>query len=125
MVFSGKWGRNVTNELGTIRTIAGTRGREQVDILSKQVLATRTLQKKLQDGDIIYWVKDPQKRAVDEIVGHLSIIHSKAGKLSVIHAAGSKDRQGTPGGGVVKEVPFSEYVRNMRFVGAFVTRFEQ
>ena len=52
-------------------------------------------------------------------------MHIKAGKPYVIHAAGSKDHNGTPGGGVVKEVPFPEYVQNMRFIGAFVTRFEQ
>jgi hypothetical protein len=26
---------------------------------------------------------------------------------------------------VVKEVPFADYVHSMRFIGAFVTRFEQ
>ena len=86
---------------------------------------TRGLQKNLQDGDIVYWVKDPKKRVVEEIVAHLSIVHIKGGKPYLIHAAGDKDRAGRPGGGVVKEVPFAEYVRNMRFIGAFVTRFEQ
>ena len=125
MVVSGKWGKNITAELGTTAKIPGTRGKDEVDILPKAVLATRTLQKKLEDGDIIYWVKDPKKRGSDEIVGHLSIIHIKAGKPFVIHAAGSKDREGTPGGGVVKEVPFAEYVHAMRFIGAFITRYEQ
>jgi cell wall-associated NlpC family hydrolase len=125
MVFSGKWGTNITPELGATKKISGTRGRDEVDILPKHILITRTLQKKLQDGDIVYWVKDPGRRASDEIVGHLSIIHVKAGRPFVIHASGSKDREETPGGGVVKEVPFSEYVQAMRFIGAFVTRFEQ
>ncbi len=125
MVYSGKWGRNVTQDLGATKGIAGTRGKEDVDILPKSILATRTFQKKLQDGDIVYWVKDPKKRASDEIVGHLSIIHIKSGKVYVIHAAGNKDRDGAPGGGVVKEVPFSDYVRSMRFIGAFITRFDQ
>ena len=125
MVFSGKWGRNITGDLGTVKTVPGTRGKEKVEILPKNILATRTLQKKLQDGDIVYWVKDPKKRASDEIVGHLSVIHLKSGKPYVIHAAGSKDHNGTPGGGVVKESPFPEYVQNMRFTGAFITRFEQ
>ncbi len=125
MVESGKWGRNVTGVLGATRTIPGTRGKEEVQILPRQTLITRTLQKKLQDGDIIYWVKDPKKRASDEIVGHLSVVHLKAGKPYLVHAAGNKDRNGTPGGGVVKEVPFSEYVQNMRFIGAFITRIEQ
>ena len=125
MVMSGKWGRNITADLGATTQIAGSRGKDVVDILPKNVLATRTLQKKLQDGDIIYWVKDPKKRAVEEIVAHLSIVRIKSGKPYLIHAGGDKDRQDKPGGGVVKEVPFSDYVRNMRFIGAFVTRFEQ
>jgi hypothetical protein len=125
MVFSGKWGKNITAELGAPRTIPGSRGRETVDILPKHILATRTFQKKLQDGDIIYWTKDPAKRAAEEIVAHLSIVRIKSGKPYLIHAAGSKDKEGASGGGVVKEVPFADYVHSMRFIGAFITRFEQ
>lgn len=125
MVFSNKWGRNITADLGALKQISGSRGRDRVDILPKNILATRTLQKKLQDGDIVFWVKDPKKRVVEEIVAHLSIVRIKSGKPYLIHAAGDKDRTDRPGGGVVKEVPFSDYVRNMRFIGAFVTRFEQ
>ncbi len=125
MVLSGKWGRNITADLGAVKTIEGTRGKEEVEILPKNVLATKALQKKLRDGDIIYWVKDPKKRAADEIVAHLAIIHIKTGRPYLIHASGSKDRPGAPGGGVVKEVPFAEYVHSMGFIGAFVTRFEQ
>ncbi|HTG00752.1 MAG TPA: NlpC/P60 family protein [Nitrospirota bacterium] len=125
MVFSGKWGKNITSDLGETKSITGSRGKETVDILPKNILATRTLQKQLQDGDIIYWVKDPKKRVVEEIVAHLSIVRVKSGKPYVIHAAGDKDRTNRPGGGVVKEVPFADYVRTMRFIGAFVTRFKQ
>ncbi len=42
-----------------------------------------------------------------------------------LHAAGSKNQWSTPNGGVVKEVLFADYVKNMKFIGAFVTRFEQ
>jgi hypothetical protein len=125
MVFSSKWGKNITAELGTPKMIPGTRGRDTVDILPKSVLATRTFQKKLQDGDIIYWAKDPKKRSAEEIVAHLSVIRIKSGKPYLIHAAGSKEKEGSPGGGVVTEVPFADYVHSMRFIGAFVTRFEQ
>ena len=125
MVMSDKWGRNITADLGSNTQIAGSRGKDTVDILPKNVLATRTLQKKLQDGDIIYWVKDPKTRMVEEIVAHLSFVRIKSGKPYLIHAAGNKDRQDKPGGGVVSEVPFADYVRNSRFIGAFVTRFEQ
>ncbi len=125
MVFSGKWGKNVTAELGAAKTIPGSRGKDTVDILPKSTLLTRGLRKNLQDGDIIYWVKDPKKRVVEEIVAHLAIVHIKGGKPYLIHAAGDKDRADRPGGGVVKEVPFAQYVQNMRFIGAFVTRFEE
>ncbi len=125
MVFSGKWGKNVTAELGAAKTIPGSRGKDTVDTLPKSTLLTRGLRKNLQDGDIIYWVKDPKKRVVEEIVAHLAIVHIKGGKPYLIHAAGDKDRADRPGGGVVKEVPFAQYVQNMRFIGAFVTRFEE
>ncbi len=124
MVMGGKWGKNMTAELGPTQTITGSRGKETVAILAKAVLATRKFQKELRDGDIIYWVKDPKKRVVDEIVAHLSIVRVKSGKPYLIHAAGSKDSATRPGGGVVKEVPFADYVAGMRFIGAFVTRFE-
>jgi hypothetical protein len=61
---------------------------------------------------------------VEEIVAHLSIVRVRSGKPWLIHAAGNKDSATRPGGGVVKEVPFADYVNNMRFIGAFVTRFE-
>jgi len=51
-----KWGKNITAELGTTSQIAGSRGKDTVNILPKNVLATQVLQKKMQDGDIIYWV---------------------------------------------------------------------
>ncbi len=125
MVTSGKWGKNITAELGSVKTVPGSRGKDTVDILPKSVLLTGAVQKKLQDGDIVFWVKDPNKRVVEEIVAHLSVVHLKNGKPYLIHAAGDKDRTDKPGGGVVKEVPFSSYARSMRFIGAFVTRFEQ
>jgi len=125
MVYSGKWGRNITSDLGATKTIKGSRGREEVIMLPKQTLLSRKFQKQLQDGDIIYWVKDPGKRVVEEIVAHLAFIRVKNGKPFLIHASGSKNKWGTPNGGVVKEVPFADYARDTKFVGAFVTRFEQ
>lgn len=125
MVFSGKWGKNVTAELGKTRSIPGSRGREEVAILPRAVLMTRTLQKNLRDGDILFWVKDPKKRVVEEIVAHLAIVSIKAGRPFLIHASGTKDRENAPGSGMVKEVLFAEYVRSMKFIGAMVTRFDQ
>jgi cell wall-associated NlpC family hydrolase len=125
MVFSGKWGKNITDELGATTTIRGSRGRDEVIILPKTALASRKVQKQLQDGDIIYWVKDPKKRAVGEIVAHLSFVRVKDGKAYLIHANGTKDSASKPGGGAVKEVLMADYVRDTRFIGAFVTRIEQ
>jgi len=96
-----------------------------VAILPRPVLMTGTFLKKLQDGDIVFWVKDPKKRAVEEIVAHLSFVAIKAGRPYLIHASGSKDRDGAPGSGMVKEVPLSEYARSAKFIGVFVTRFDQ
>ncbi len=124
MVFSDKWGKNITAALGAVETIPGSRGRETVDILPKNMLLRGSVQNQLQDGDILYWVKDPKKRSVEEVVAHLSIVHIKTGKPYLIHAAGDKDHAGRPGGGIVKEVPFADYVRHMKFIGAFVTRFD-
>ena len=125
MVYSGKWGTNITGELGAAKTIQGSRGRDEVVILPKQALQTRKLQKQLIDGDIIFWVKDPKKRVVEEIVAHLSFVHIKNGKPYLIHASGTKDSATKSGSGMVKEVSFADYVRDTKFIGAFVTRFEQ
>lgn len=125
MVFSGKWGRNITGELGTTAAITGSRGRDEVIILPKSVLALRKVQNKLQDGDIIYWVKDPGKRVVGEIVAHLSFVRVKDAKAYLIHASGTKVSASKPGGGVVKEVSMADYLRDTRFIGAFVTRFDK
>jgi len=125
MVFSGKWGKNITADLGATQKIAGSRGRDEVEILSRRAFRTKTVQEKLRDGDIIYWVKDPKKRVVEEIVGHLSFVRFRSGKPYIIHAAGSKKQWGTRDGGKVKEDSLADYVQNMRFIGAFVTRFEQ
>jgi len=125
MVFSGKWGRNITDELGKTTTIKGSRGRDEVIILPKQSLANKQFQTKLQDGDIIYWVKDPKKRVGEEIVAHLSFIQIKDGRPHLIHASGSKDNDTRRGGGVVKEVLLSDYLKDTKCIGAFVTRFEK
>jgi cell wall-associated NlpC family hydrolase len=125
MVYSGKWGRNITDELGRTTTAKGSRGHDRVNILPKTTLATAAFQKKLQDGDIIFWVKDPSKRVVDEIVAHLSFVRVKDGRPYLVHASGVKDNGVRPGHGEVKEVPFDEYLRGTKFVGAFVTRYGQ
>ncbi len=126
MVYSGKWGRNITDELGPTTIVAGSRGRDRVSILPKAALATKKVQKQLQDGDIIYWVKDPKKRSSAlEIVAHLSFVRLKDGKVFLVHAAGTKDSDTHPGKGQVREVALADYLRETKFIGVFVTRIEE
>ncbi len=126
MVYSGKWGRNITEELGRTTAVAGSRGRDTITMLPKESLAAKTVQQQLQDGDIIYWVKDPKKRsAAMEIVAHLSFVRLKDGKVYLVHAGGTKDSDTRPGKGQVKEVLLANYLHETKFVGALVTRLEQ
>ena len=61
-----------------------------VVILSKVAPIAKTAQKKLRDGDIIYTVREPQKRVVVVTVGHIAIVGIKSGELHIIDASGSK-----------------------------------
>lgn len=124
MIASGRWGRDITPELGKTIDIQGTRGRENVTILLKDELLKPDIHGRLKTGDLIYFVKDPAKRVVGEVIGHLGIIKVENGVLSLIHASGSKASDDSPGGGVVKKVDLLEYFTNMKFIGAKFTRFE-
>ena len=94
-------------------------------ILPKRTLLKPSFRRKLKDGDIIYWVKDPKKRVVAEIVAHLSFVRVQGGKVFLIHAGGVKDSESRPGRGEVKKVLLADYLRDTRFIGAFVTRLAQ
>lgn len=127
MVDSGKWGKEITSNLGRTIRILGSRGRDEVVIITKDELS-KTVgasgRSSLQDGDIIFFIKEPSRRAVGEIVGHIGIISVKAGVPYLIHASGRKDNADSKGNGIVKLVRLSEYAENMRFVGVRVTRFQ-
>lgn len=125
MVFSGKWGRNVTLRIGRTASMPGSRGRATVEYLPRDVLLEPSSYDRLKDGDIIFFVKDPARRVVGEIVGHLGIVGVEGGRVSLIHASGSKASAGKPGGGQVKKVDLAGYVRDMKFVGVLVTRFDR
>jgi hypothetical protein len=124
MVFSGKWGANITAGLGKTAAMPGSRGRSSVGYIPKDELLKFENYGKLQDGDIIFFLKDPSRRVVGEIVGHLGIISLGDCSIKLIHASGSKSSKGKPGGGIVKEVDLIQYLKDMKFVGALVTRFQ-
>lgn len=121
MIASGKWGKDVTAEIGKTSELPGSRGFKTVVYIPKSALLESP--SRLRSGDIVYFIKDPSRRVVGEIVGHLGIIKIEGGKASLIHASGSKDSQSKKGCGSVKEVDFMDYVKRMKFVGIKVTRF--
>ncbi len=121
MLDSGKWGREITEEIGPITEINGSRGREKVKIISKETMQNLldTGESPLQDGDIIFFVKSPDKRIKDEIVGHIGIVKKEDGILYLIHASGIKNQ-----GGIVKKVLLSGYIKSMPFMGVRISRFD-
>lgn len=115
MIRSGKWGADITPTLGETQKIAGSRGIYEVAIISKSVLAEAS--PRMIPGDIVFFVKDPSKRVVGEIVGHIGIY---VGDGMLVHAGGRKNK-----GGVVVEMPLDAYAKDMPFIGAIVTRFSE
>ncbi len=122
MIDSGKWGIEITARLGKTTDIQGSRGRGKVAIISKSHLLKDETLSKIKNGDIVFFIKSPLKRIVDEIVGHIGIIEVKKGRIYLIHASGTKGANAPPG--MVKRISFIDYIKKMDFVGIKVTRFE-
>jgi len=124
MIESGKWGKEVTSEVGRITKIKGSRGKDFVEFLPSTGLSDGV--KKLKSGDIVFFVKKPEKREVGEIIGHIGIIRVAKGQKDggkgeayLIHASGMKGK-----GGMVKEVLLKNYLSKMDFLGVKITRFQ-
>lgn len=117
MIESGKWGQEVTSGLGETVMIRGDRGRERIAMIRKQDIPK--MLSRLQNGDLVYFVKDPKKRISGEIIGHIGIIKIDAEKTYLVSAFGRKNR-----GGKVKKILLSEYSTGMPFVGIRVSRLE-
>jgi cell wall-associated NlpC family hydrolase len=123
MIDSGKWGREITSELGRTRYVKGSRGKIRVAFLPPRELKKGI--SRLKNGDLLFFIKDPRKRISGEIVGHMGIVKVEAqtGKASgkrvyLIHAGGTKKR-----GGVVKKVLLTDYIKTMPYMGVRITRF--
>ncbi len=104
--------------------IKGSRGKDFVEILPPTELLKGV--KRLKSGDIVFFVKKPEKRKVGEIIGHIGIIRVEKsqkgggkGEAYLIHASGIKGK-----GGRVKEVLLKDYLSEMPFIGARITRFQ-
>ncbi len=125
MIYSGKWGKEITSAMGRTSRIKGSRGRDSVDILSSRHLAERM--RNLKSGDILFFIKRPEEREKGEIVGHIGVIKveqtpkaAEGKKVYLIHASGAKNK-----GGMVKKVLLGEYISKMGFAGAKITRFDE
>lgn len=129
MIASGKWGKDITAEIAPTREVPGSRGYKKVEYIPKAELMEEKYYSRLKDGDIIYFIKDPAKRVVGEIVGHLGIIKMEAEPESgtqapfLINASGTKTSATHCGGGFVKKVPLVDYLSKTSFIGAKFTRF--
>jgi hypothetical protein len=121
MIQSGKWGKEVTRQVGRTARIQGSRGRDFYEILPPHEIARR--KGKLRSGDLLFFFKAPENRVVGEGVGHIAIVKVEGKdvdkKIFLIHASGTKSS-----GGVVKKVLLIDYVSGMPFVGVKVTRLE-
>jgi hypothetical protein len=124
MVESGKWGKEITSELGNTMKIKGARGKESVEILSTDALMHGM--RGLKSGDLIFFAKEPRKREVGEIIGHIGIVevveaegNQRSLEVFLIHASGAKGK-----GGTVKKVKLRAYLSKMPFIGVKITRFQ-
>lgn len=124
MIKSGKWGEDITSQVGKITKVKGSRGMDSVEILSSDAFLKGI--KNLKSGDILFFIKRPKERKREEIVGHLGILKvegSPEGKVGreiyLIHATGMKGK-----GGGVKKVLLKDYLSKMPFIGVKITRFQ-
>lgn len=116
MLRSGKWGRDITPTLPGAAELEGSRGIRSVTALPAG--AVPRAYGSLRSGDIVFFVKEPSKRVVGEIVGHIGILKREGDGLFLIHAGGRKNA-----GGEVVKVPFGDYLSGMPFWGIMVGRF--
>ena len=121
MIQSGKWGKDITSQIGRTARIRGSRGYDHYEVLPPHEIPRK--REKLQSGDILFFFKIPDKRVVEEGVGHIGIVKvekkNSEKNIYLIHASGTKGS-----GGVVKKVLLIDYLSGMPFVGVKVTRFE-
>jgi hypothetical protein len=124
MIESGKWGKEITSEVGRTTRIKGARGKESVEVLSADALMQGM--RGLKSGDLLFFAKEPGKREGGEIIGHIGIVevveaegNQRSRDVFLIHAGGTKRK-----GGAVKKVKLREYLSKMPFIGVKITRLQ-
>jgi hypothetical protein len=123
MIESGKWGKDITSKVGKITRIKGSRGIHSLGVLSPDAFLKG--RKNLESGDIIFFIKKPEERKREEIVGHIGILKVERNSriredkdIYLLHASGIKEK-----GGAVKKVLLKDYLSKMPFIGVKITRF--
>jgi hypothetical protein len=123
MIESGKWGKEMTSEIGRTTKIKGSRGKDDVEILPASMFLKGT--RNLKSGDIVFFIKKLEERKREEIVGHLGMIkveknpkNKEGEEIYLIHASGIKGK-----GGAVRKMLLKEYLSIMPFIGVRITRF--
>ena len=121
MIQSGKWGKDITGQIGRTARIRGSRGYDAYEVLLPHEITRK--KERLRSGDLLFFFKIPEKRVVEEGVGHIGVVELEGKesekKIFLIHASGTKKA-----GGKVKKVLLKDYLSAMPFVGVKVTRFE-
>lgn len=129
MIRSGRWGRDVTAELGG--AVVDTAGSSRYAPGSFRYLPKADFDlAKLREGDVVWFVLDaghPAARRWREdhglVVGHIGLIIVEGGEAVLVHAA-SSDLEGFYEGGSVVTVPLASYLERVeRFGGVVITRF--
>jgi hypothetical protein len=114
MLESGKWGREVTSELGHTRRILTPAGKEIAFVPAEMVTTDPSL---FRSGDIVFFVNKPEKMAEGIVIGHIGILKREKDGVYLIHASGRKGA-----GGMVKKILFRDYLLTMPFAGIRVSR---
>ncbi len=117
MIRSGKFGKDVSGLISKTVEMKGDRGIESVSIIDAESAVDSV--EKIRNGDIIFFIKNPSKRVVGEIVGHIGIAVVNGKGAFLVHASGVKN-----GKGIVKKTELKPYLQNMSFAGIIVTRFD-
>ena len=121
MIKSGKYGAEITARLGETRQMEEPNSGDSIDFLPAAEIQKGMNQ--LNTGDIVYFVRDPSRRAVGGIIAHMGILKvelrngGSARTVYLIHASGTKKR-----GGSVKKVLLDEYLAHMQHAGAKISR---
>ncbi len=115
MLESGKWGTEITPELGETSTIRTPAGKEIVFVPAEMVTMDPSL---FRSGDIVFFVNTPAKMAEGTVIGHMGILKKEKEDIYLIHASGRKGS-----GGEVRKVSFPDYLLTMPFAGIRASRF--